>query len=481
MDTEHIRTDANMVARAVKSNQIGDILNHVNSCTAIRLYVDSKHPFCRGLSESLSHLPASQGADPIYDFLLRLGAAALLEVDTIERVSQAMLNGFRILDGDSDAILPHSIPTEYMLNIWRQDRLNVLSAGFLSNLLFVQYVARLHKILDIDISETERVAVAHQGVGTISVLDAVLPAEKALQIIASKLMLTVSCYQMEIDVAAESILKSAFRSQENMLKILKYDDSKFKLNDSNIEQACFIAYNSKMLERYVTTDDIEIFKDVSNAIIKDALSVGWGVGDVRKTALKLCGLKTFMTSENVEIVASEFRNASEWDIFLKAKELLSEFASYSSEMANLLQSYSIQLGAITVEGLKQLSSKMKFSELNGPIQHPCTTLISGKGDCRAITMLNAILAATSGINASIVLYPGIALNDKNNHVFIEVYDELSPFTPKGQFIDQPEGIKFIQNIKHPNALIRYPIDWLVQEKSEIILKDITEAFFEVTN
>jgi hypothetical protein len=454
------------------SEYSGDVLNHVNACTAAAYYLETDHPLLRRLAKSLSELPAAQGADLVFDMLLRFSAAALMGEKGLPVSCEALRRGFWVINEDDSKPVPPFLAIEYIYEEWKVNPQFVLGQGIYSNFLFVQYLARLYTHCGIGVPRKERKAAVQQALKMVDYIERAWSQKQLPSLVMISWALLVASSAALLDVPAQ-----VRRPLDIAVRIAQRPETWNQLEPADLVNLCHIGISvNVLLDDYPR--EIEFLVPLIEALLgRSLIHDQKAFGDLRLVGLRLAGLRCALDDAAVDRVRHELDAAETLDVIVAIRHILDGFYRRLYEFRQSLKENNFDLNAVSAESLHALINTVARDDIHKMVKDPIDTLESRRGDCKAVTALASVILIYAGIQANVCIYYGKDFaRDGTNHIFVEWIGQTSLFGNSPRvYIDQgaPLGQPNRDAVKHDDLIVRYPLQAIASVSIKKILSELT--------
>lgn len=489
--------EAKFVVQTILGEHSGDVLNHFNASTAISFYVDSKHQLLPTIAERIPKLPSSHGASLEFDLLMRLSTAALLDQKSLNSPSKCVIDTVEhIMKNTAQGNLEKrgSLDVKFLYNTWKKNPFSILSDSPYFSLLFAQYVARLYKNCKFDIDARTREAIVNQSIGIASGIASKIyridieelhkQPRVPLTNISLLLLGASSAFMLECNDLAKHLFEIAlgvFQIYKNFLK--HYEPKLINIPDA-IDDFCHIGINLNILKESSFDIDTDLRNFIARHIEFHICKYPHAQGNIRVAALRLAGIRYVLKEDMALKIKREFDAAVVLDEFIQIREIIRNFAQDYNEFSDLLSKKGYSLTEVTPEMLHKLAQSIEYQDQTHIVKRPIDTLKEGKGDCKAVAALLAVICILAGKDVYLCYYCGTDIEQgQSNHIFIgwnkkTVFNPLEMTDIKELIIPIEQGASYGEFderiIKDLKAIIAYPLDMLVKNDSvDDILVELT--------
>lgn len=465
--TSEFRLEAQLLAKGLVTGHGGDVLNHVNAIRALVAYLPTEHAAVSSLAHSVCQLPASYGAEPLFDMLLRSMALATAGVSEITGLNASFSRALEELGVELDKTGRFAVRDLY--EVWLCQPWKVAPNG-VSSLLFGQVISELRTTCgELENAEVKSVGLHMVGVQQQEWAEFGKSSDK-IGIIARMLLTAVTLKKLGMTAIARQLTSLTQPALEGVVEQVNTLDKsgKNRIADSEFDNICFIGINgSELLE--ISKPVGSLCHKLSEAIL---LPLENGTnrydGDYRRSALRLAALEPILDEDARKIVREEFAIIPKLEAVLDLREVLRNSAHYASHLREALDGFGFEYGAMSITEISDFIGRISYSPRGHIVQSPVETLATLQGDCKAVTALVAHLLLLSGVDADLCIYLGQqGFIQQDNHVFIESVDRLSgKRLPIENMLDTERNERLV---------IRYPLRLFVTNSKSEVANDLAMA------
>jgi hypothetical protein len=446
----------------------GDSLNLINICTLYSEYLKNNSEIFQLLFSGINNLPKSHAADSEIDLLLRISSVTLLGFNEIIDNSDTLKHYFNEKSQKSYHV-------SILYDIWKKNPLKFCRSQF-TILLFGQYLSRLIKKYNYKIDQASLNAFAHQILGYLpSIIDNLENKECDHFLIFSHLIFgAIICYDLKVENVGNNFIQAFYLYFNNFMDYLKRSYDKrllIEIIQKEKEHISFISYNLSRLPKLYSKQFRHIVKFIEKCLLNDIYISLLQNNDLRVSSICLLGLKPYLKKDLINKISKELSTGYGFSMILQMKDILKKSVEYRLLLRKKLENKGINFNNIQINDIINLIYQFDFQPFVHYIKHPINTILSRKGDCKALATVISIIALETGIRGNICLYFGADINQAvNNHVYIELYDKSKDkFIP----INKAPNYKGIFSQISENYIIKYPINSLIKNTNEIIIEDIS--------
>ncbi len=472
---DNLIEDARFLVKIIMSDKSGDVLNHVNACSAFRAYLAPDHWMFNKLIEPLELLPISHGAGKFYDLILRFSASALINHTEINLSSELPFLRNIIAEYDNTIVKRNTVNVDHLYDLWKNDKFTIHNSEPRAFFLFVQYVVRLNCDSKIEISnkEIERLLALSFKIST-PINIKTLSIEQIANLISIYLLGASNSHRFK----NTEVTKHFVNIVSELVSILDrcIGPPNDKTDEYNaiftFDNVCFIGYNLYLLDEYPNLIPLKTI--VENRILHSYGDEEQRYREPRHTSLRLLGMRFLLSEKNVAQITHELEVGDEFATVLDIRKIL-QSVKYK-ELENILSKRGFSLTNFNYSELHTLINSIENRQTRGRVQHPLDTLNTNSGDCKAVAALAALLLLINDMPAYLSLSLAKDFDpSKENHVFVEIINKKDIWGKKPDVLPVDRTLKlgeYHQSILK-DKLIRYDIQELIKTKEIEILSDLS--------